>query len=357
MSSLNGDGLLVPMFPRSERDTSAATFLGRTMNTLILLTDPKFATYSHSLNAWYFSSGKQVCGMRMISTLHNAIGTEGILGIEKLLCCKSRNELSRLFKFYENIQAYGAILEQFRDAMFPEWKSPGGGSEIYDIALRKIVKLMVPLTKSFLRIGQLQLLRKMLWNDLRLAADAKMSHTCVVANKLLMINYMEKGTKIETDDSIESFSDMIASCGLADPMATIFCKASAMEGLPSLITLFVIHTMRESNLTYDPDFGALVGKEDVSIDGWSIIAGVATVLKQFNAAYTKSVFSLLGQYITCSLTSHLAKARAEELPRVSVEVQNILIFIKQLCSIARLESTVFFEQIPQYLVEMIAASS
>lgn len=354
---INSDdgGVSIPFFARSESDPSAATFIGRTMNALLQLTKPKYCIYSNSLHGWYFSSGEQVCGMRTIATLRNAIGVEGLIGIDKLLCCKNRSELSRLFKFYNNIQTYSTILEQFRDAIYPEWKRPKNGLNIYEAALKKIVKLMVPLTKSFCQIGQLQLIRKMVWNDLRLAVDAKVSHSCAVTNKFLMFNLTGQGNMIETNHSVGNFSDMIVSCGLTDPIATVFFQTNSLEGLPSLITLFVIHTMRE--LSFDPDFGALVGKEDESIDGWAVVAGIATVLRQFNATYTKSVFALLGQYVTCALTSHLAKARVEELPRINKEVRNILIFMRQLRSIANIESSILFDQIPQHLWEMIGASN
>ena len=89
------DGVSIPLFPRSESDLSAATFIGRTMNALLQLTEPKYTTYSNYLYGWYFSSGKQVCGMKTISTLRNAIGFEGVVGIEKLFACKIRNELIR----------------------------------------------------------------------------------------------------------------------------------------------------------------------------------------------------------------------------------------------------------------------
>ena len=166
---------------------------------------------------------------------------------------------------------------------------------------------------------------------------------------------MKPSHMVENDQSIEKFSDMIVSCGLADPMATVFSRTNSLDGFPSLITLFIINTMRELN--FDSDFGAFVSKEDESIDGWAIIAGIASVLKQFNATYTKSVFALLGQYVKCALKSHVKKARVEELPRISKEVQNILIFMRQLRSIANLDSSVIFDQLPQHLIEMIASSN
>jgi hypothetical protein len=351
----------IPLFPRSESDLSAATFIGRTMNALLQLTEPKYTIYSNYLYGWYFYSGKQVCGMKTISTLRNAIGFEGVVGIEKLFACKIRNELIRFFKFYGNIQSYGTILEQFRDGIFPEWKRPKDGINIYEAALKKLVKLMVPLTKSFCRIGQLQLLRKMLKNELRLTVDSKVSHSCVVANKGVMYNLANNQDNMnnknidKTMDSLNKMSDVILSSGLADPMSTVFLRTDSLEGLPSLITLFIIHAMRELN--FDSDFGSFVGKEDETIDGWCIVTGIATTLRQFNASYIQSVFALLGQYLICSMASHLTKAKVEDAPRVSKEAQNLLIFMRQLRSIANLDSSILYQHVPQCLMEMIGASN
>ena len=314
------DGVPIPFFVRSGYDSSSATFVGRTMNALIHLTDPKHAIYSNHLYGWYLNSGESVCGMRTITCLRNTIGVIGLVGIDKLLCCKIRNELQRFVKFYSNIQTYSVVLEQFRDAIFPEWKHPRDGMNIYEAALRKSLKLMLPLTKSFCRIGQLQLLRRLIKTELQLAVD-------------------DKGATSPHE--------------LTNPLEDVFLHTDSLEGLSSLMTLYIIDIMR--NMNYDSDFGAFLGKEEQSIDGWAVVAGISTVLKQFNFSYTSGLYALIGQYLLCSMESHLENARVEDLPRISRETQNIVVFMRQISSISNIDGAMQFECIPRYLVEMIEA--
>ncbi len=345
-------GIPIPLFGRSVNDSTSATFVGRTMNALIYLTDPKHTIYSNHLYGWYFASGESICGMRTMTCLRNTIGIIGLAGIDKLLSCKIRNELQRFIKFYSNIQSYSVILEQFRDAIFPEWKRPSDGRNIYEAALRRSIKLMLPMTKIFCRIGQLQLLRRLIKTELRLAVDNKVLLSCSICNDHL-VNEMLNQPQSSNVEHLRSVVDDLSTVGLTNPMADVFLHTNSLEGLSSLMTLYVIDASR--NMTYDSDFGALVGKEEESIDGWAAVAGIATVLKQFNASYTTSLFALIGQYLMCSMESHLENARVEELPRVSKETQNIVIFMKQLCSIANVDASAFFQSVPQYLLEMIVA--
>jgi hypothetical protein len=347
------NGVHIPLFSRSGSDKRVTTFMGRILNALLQLTDVKYTLFSNSFCGWYFPSGEQVCGMRTILIMRNALGVNGLLGLDKLLCNRISNELSRLIKFYHNIQSYGAILEQFRDAVYPEWRRPQNGIAIYELALKKIMKLLVPLNKYFCRIGQLQLLRKLLWNELRLGVDTKVSHSCATANQDFIANCKNKNELLEANPNVEAFSDIIAACGLANPMSTIFLQTNSMDGLPSLITLFAIFTMRE--LTFDSDFGSLSGRDNQTIDGWTIIAGIATMLRQINSAYTKSVFALLGQYVVCVMQNNTSKGIHDEVPRFADEVRNILIFMKQLQSLANLEASVVFDHIPSHIIEMIEA--
>eukprot|EP01083_Nonionella_stella_P039145 106465_1 len=133
--------------------------------------------------------------------------------------------------------------------------------------------------------------------------------------------------------------------GGSDPMSTVFTKAHALEGLPALITLFVINYM--PNVSYDHEFQALRGKEDESFDGWSIITGIGTFMKQFNTAYIKATFSLLGQYVTCSMKAHLAKFEIDGPVNSSVmstEAMNTLVLMSQLQSICELDHTVLYDR-------------
>ena len=183
----------IPHYSRSDTDPYASNFIGRTANALIKLTDFKNTIYSKHLNGWLLPSGVEVCGIEMISSVRRAIGIHGIRALDVLLSHKISFELGRFFKYYNGtVQSYGAILEKIRDGLFPEWCIPKDGIDLYGVAVRKTGKLMTPLRMCFCRVGQMQLLRKMLRSELRLSAKLdsnKLSYSIDLMNLDAMKNY------------------------------------------------------------------------------------------------------------------------------------------------------------------------
>ncbi len=299
---------------------------------------------------------------KTVNLLRKSIGVQGIIGVEALTCHKLTNEIESLYKFYGNaIGTYGVMLEQFRDGIFPEWQSPKHGLPFYSAAVTKVSKLMVPLLNFFFRIGQFQLFRRMLKLELMLGSSidaTELLQTVTVANKEI-INILQSKPEICAIDEelvhvIKQVSCIHQAAGCGDPLTTILTKTDALENLPVLITLFVVNYM--TRVSYDHRFQALRGGEGESFDGWPVITGIGTLLKQFNPTYTRATFSLLGQFVTCATKAHLIKAENDD-PLISTgqctEARNTLIFMTQLRSICDLDYSVIQDNVPQYMIEML----
>jgi hypothetical protein len=352
----------IPSFPRTLDDPKSISFMGRTLTALVNLIDPKVTTYSRPLDGWFFhKNGEVVLEAKTINLIRNSIGVQGIIGLEVLTSHKLTNEIESLYKFYGNaIGTYGVMLEKFRDGIFPEWQAPKHGQPFYSAAVAKISKLMVPLLSFFFRIGQFQLLRRMLKVELHLgsridATELLQVVTSVNGDIMAILQGSPDGCILDeqTIGLIKEVSSIHQAVGGGDPMATVFTRTDALENLPVLITLFVINYM--ANVSYDPHFQALRGKEDESFDGWTIITGIGTLLKQFNPAYTKATLSLLAQFVTCSTKAHLTKFENYESHTsngLCMEARNVLIFMTQLRSICGLDHSVLHDHIPQYMIEM-----
>ncbi len=353
----------IPVFPRTINDPKSLSFMGRTLTALVNLLDPKLSTFSRSFDGWYFhKDGNVVLEGETIHLLKKSLGVQGIIGLEVLICHRVTKELESLYKFYGNaIGTYGVMLEKFRDGVFPEWQAPKHGHSFYTAAIAKIGKLMVPLLSFFFRIGQLQLLRKMLKMELNLgsridAIDLLQVATIINGDNIAMIRGNTDNLNLDesTIAFIKEASSLHQAVGGGDPMATVFKRTDALEGLPVLITLFIVHYMPK--VFYDHEFQALRGKEDEeSFDGWTIISGIGTILKQFNPAYTKATFALLGQYVTCATKAHLSKAQNDDSQTssgVCMEARNTLVFLTQLQSIFGLDHSVLHDHVPQFMIEM-----
>ena len=166
----------IPTFPNLN---GSVNFMGRTVGALLRMTDASTTIYSPECGGWYLADGKEVCGSAAIGLLRKSIGAAGLMGVDRLLGFRIVNELRQFLRFYgSTVRAqYNVLLEQIRDGLFPEWKNPPE-HRLYAAAMKKTEKLMLPLLIATRRIGQAQLLRKVIMNELhfRSKVDANVLH-------------------------------------------------------------------------------------------------------------------------------------------------------------------------------------
>lgn len=214
---------------------------------------------------------------------------------------------------------------------------------------------MLPMLTCFRRVGQAQLLRRAIRFELQRSArnNAKIAQQAVsILNASILSSNNE--FKDQPDDMKRLFETMtVVGCG--DPMDTIFMATDPLEGLPLLLLFFVIAYVPK--MKYDTKLGALAKvKLGYGVDGWPIIAGVATMLKQFHPSYAKSFLAYLGQFIRVSVQTYAEKkAKKDENSRIAEDLQSTIIFVTQFCDISSIPSSALYEHVPQYLLEMCSS--
>lgn len=351
----------IPILPKEETDdTKSLTFVGRTIAAMLLLLDSKSTSYCRSLNSWFTHEDfEPVIGTNEIARLKSAMGVQGLHALEYFLCEKISLEIESLFQFYENaLSTYGVTLEKFRDGIYPEWQYPRHGASIYSSAVAKLGKLFASLSTFLKRIGTFQLLRKMIKTELlitsRIDADSlvEISHAL---NSAVMENLYDSRTGNDTVSTAAKISSALhETIGEGDVMSTIFVKSNTLEGLPSLLVIFIINCM--ANAKMDRNFQGLRGKEDESFDGWVMATGIGTLMRQFHATYTDATFALLGQFVKCTLDVWFHKGNSENgfVEANSKELGlNTISFMKQIRDVCDLDHDTIYEYIPQHLCEML----
>jgi WASH complex subunit strumpellin len=342
---------------------------------LIKISDAQYTTYSLERNGWFMSDERVVCGLNTISLIRDAIGVYGLSGLDRLLCYRALHELHRFVKFFRtNVSKQGVLLEQLRDEvsstgfsfhsthvcanssfvgdqLFPEWRTPKNAVAIYAAASKKTEMLMLPMLTCFRRVGQAQLLRRMIRFELQRCAkaDAKLlNHTICTYNTMMSANQSPGGT---TED-VKNMCDLTVAVGVGDPMQTIFMKTDTLEGLPVLLLLFIITYTQK--LTFNPAFGSLSKvKAGYPIDGWPIIAGISTLVKQFHPSYGKSFLAYLGQFIRVSVTEYTSKGGNEDTTRLAADsLKSCVVLAEQFCDISGLPRSALYEHVPQYIFEL-----
>lgn len=385
-SKFQSDIVVIPRFPRTQNEPSCINFMGRIVSMLIKITDAQYTTYSLSESGWYMRDGSEVCGLKTISLLRQAIGIYGLTGLDRLLCYRILHELHRFVKFFRtNVSKQAVLLEQLRDEvskcmnnylahftsnlisivhflslythkyqLFPEWKTPTNAVTIYQSGSKKTEMLMLPLLTCFRRVGQAQLLRRMIRFELQRCArvDAKLLQHTVSAYNAAVLSTPHQTLAGEPDD-VKNICDLTISLGISEPMETIFMKTDPLEGLPVLMLFFVITYIPK--LSYNSTYGSLSKvKSGYPIDGWPIVAGISTLLKQFHPSYAKSFLAYVGQFIRVSVKAYAARRQAknEDAARLAEDLKNSIVLLEQFCDISGLPKSALHEHVPEYVCEM-----
>lgn len=306
---------------------------------------------------------------------------------------------AQFLKFYSStVRQFAVLLEQIRDGLFPEWKTPPE-YRLYAAAMKKTEKLMLPLLIAMRRIGQAQLLRKIIANELhfRSKLDANVLHNALgafdevsQAHETLtgarergpepsipqtltqtppqsLVNdirkhYRDDSNPIPSESNavLEQTSTLLDSNGSSDPLQKVYITTDPLEGLPVLLMLFT--TAYAQKLKYSTDFGTLVRvKASYPLDGWPLVVGMGTLLKQCHPSYAQALLSYQAQFCRASIIE-VTKAQAAagksaaslQMPR---EVTNTLVFAKTLAEVLSLDPTVLHQHIPQYLMQNLTVVS
>jgi WASH complex subunit strumpellin len=356
-SAFQSEIVPIPRFSRTQNEPTCINFMGRIVSMLIKITDTQYTTFSIEKSGWFMNDGTEVCGLKTLSLLRQAVGISGLTGIDRLLCYRILHELHRFVKFFRtNVTKQGVLLEQLRDELYPEWKTPTKAVSIYASGTKKAEMLMLPMLTCFRRIGQAQMLRRMIRFQLERCsrADAKMlaqSVSTLNASVLSSDDPFEGSSG--SDPLMKKYCDMSLAVGIGDPLQTVFMATDPLEGLPVLLLLFVITYVPK--LSYNAMFGALSKtKSGYPIDGWPLIAGISTLLKQFHPSYAKSFLAYLGQFVRVSITAYFERkqGKKEVVLRLKEDLRSTLVLVNQFCDISSIPKSELHEHIPQYMMEM-----
>ena len=223
----------------------------------------------------------------------------------------------------------------------------------YASGAKKTEMLMLPMLTCFRRVGQAQLLRRMIRFELQRCSrvDAKLLQQSVAITNASVLSSQEFFK--DDPESKKKLCDLAVAVGNGDPLDSVFMATDPLEGLPVLLLFFVLFYVPK--LTYDQKFGSLAKvKGSYPIDGWPVVAGICTLLKQFHPSYAKSFLAYAGQFIRVSIQTFAERrqGKKEEVSRLAADLKNSIIFINQFCDLSNLPISALHEHVPQYLLEM-----
>lgn len=139
---------------------------------------------------------------------------------------------------------------------------------------------------------------------------------------------------------LRELTTLLEKCGMDDPLARIHVTTDPVEGLS--VFLFVFTMAYITKLEYDKRFGTLTRKKpNYPLDGYVLIVGLVTLLRQFHPVYTSQYLKLLGQYVRVSI---------ESKPELTPDVLALTRFVRNLCSLLRIRKEMVDTIVPLHLV-------
>jgi WASH complex subunit strumpellin len=301
------------------------------------------------------------------------IGLQGLTGLDKLMSFRLVYTLRSMLDDFKagmlNAQKDG--LGELEGALYPTHDLPDSGLKAYASPfMKKISKLTGAMLEPILRIGQVQLLRRHIANELYFA--------CKLDSNLLF-NALDNVNKSIIKDIREHYrnqskpypdldnpilpevSKYLDGAGMNDPFAKIYItNADPLDGFAIVLLYLVISNCEK--LTWNHNFCTLMAKKapdglmskggTYPIDGAPLVVGIATVLKQLHVSISRQFFGLLGQYIRCNVKA--AFANKTKPATLSVEVLTILLFVDQYCKFTKTSRKEMEYFIPAYLFNAMA---
>ncbi|KAJ1461470.1 WASH complex, subunit strumpellin [Pelagophyceae sp. CCMP2097] len=359
-SKFQSSAVPIPRYaPLRAKGDDALNFMGRTLNALLRLTSPASTSFAPEKAGWFDESRWERCGVKTLQILERAVGVVGLAGLDKLLAFRIVHDLSALVDGYASLVAPQAMfLEQLRDALHPNQHLPSQrNAKLYQGAVRQVEKVMPELLHRIRAVGHAQLLRRAIAHALKFKSQTDANALFLsLANvdSAVLGDVMEHYRSPETvayplpdggaqkpRKLLQDLSRLLDASGLGDPAQKIYVVTQALEGLPTLLLLFVLSYM--GKLEYCPRLGTLVKRKlSYPIDGAVLLFGVYTLCKQFHPTYMRQLLDHLCQFICSTLAVVHAEAQ-KTAPKdpdnsIPVEVLNTIWFVDQLVRLGGLAS-------------------
>jgi len=162
----------------------------------------------------------------------------------------------------------------------------------------QVVKHLDAMTNLIVGVGQAQLLRKQISNELNFSCrlDSKLL-CCALKNmntgilKDIRAHYrdQEKNPYPKEDNPLLGELCKYLECaGLSDPVTKIYITSDPLQGFAVFLFAFLLSKL--SALTYSKEFDTMMRRDrKVLIDGAPLIYGVVTILQQFHPSYVAHV--------------------------------------------------------------------
>uniref|UniRef100_A0A673MSB5 WASH complex subunit 5 n=1 Tax=Sinocyclocheilus rhinocerous TaxID=307959 RepID=A0A673MSB5_9TELE len=346
----------IPKYPSVDE---SATFIGRLCREILRITDPKTTCYIDQLNTWYdMRTHQEVTNNRLFSEIQDTLGTFGLNGLDRLLCFMIVKELQNfLTVLQKNILKDKAVVDIFKallSAVNPVKGIVANASKVYVNAVTKTQKIWPPYLEAIMKVGQMQILRQQIANELNYSCKFDSKHLAAALDNLnksllsdIEAHYQDPSLPYPKEDNtlLYEITAYLEAAGIQNPLNKIYITTKRLPYFPIVNFLFLIAQLPK--LQNNKSQGMTCRKAADPVDWAPLVLGLLTLLKQFHSRYTEQFLALIGQFIR----SIMEQCTSQKIPDMPSDVVGALMFLEDYVRYTKLPRKVAEAHVPSFVFD------
>ena len=341
-------------------DVYSVNFVGRLARELLRITDPKNTIYVHQMGCWYDSKTRhEIVNPRVFSLILKSIGTSGINGLDKLISFMIYSELSNIKKFIEKTilrdKVWQPLLVSISTQSSEDLPEEAPSSEIlnkmYIPLLEKANKSCAPLNDAIMRVGQMQVVRSSIAQELKTSCKFQSRHlasTLSTVNQVVLSEIQNNKIQPKDDSSfLFELSNYLDWTGISEPMSKVYISPKPISELD--VICFVLAASQISKFTYIKSINGISAKRLAdSADGFPFVIGLLTLLRQFHENQLSRFLAHSCRYINLMVSS--SGNRKNSVPDLPQDVFTFMSFLEEFTTSGNINRS-FLSNLPPFLFD------
>ncbi|XP_038666101.1 WASH complex subunit 5 isoform X1 [Scyliorhinus canicula] len=346
--------------PKFQPVDESVTFIGRLCSEILRITDPKMTCYIDQINTWYdMKTHQEVTNKQLFSEIQNSLGTFGLNGLDRLLCFMIVKELQIfLDMLHRNVLRDRAVMDTIKPFQLnvnPVKGIIANSSKVYSAAVTKTQKVWSSYQDSILKVGQMQILRQQIANELSYSCKFDSKHLAAALENLnrslladVEAHYQDPTLPYPKDGNtlLYEITAYMEAAGIHNPLSKIYVTTKRLPYFPVVNFLFLISQLPK--VQYVKNQGMVCKKSTDPTDWPPLVVGLVTLLKQFHSRYTEHFLALIGQFVRSTVEQCTTSQKIPEMPADAVAA---LMFLENYIYYAKLSRKVVEAHVPSFIFD------
>ncbi|TSK20198.1 WASH complex subunit 5 [Bagarius yarrelli] len=226
-------------------------------------------------------------------------------------------------------------------------------SKVYTNAVAKTQKIWPAYLESIMKVGQMQILRLQVANELNYSCKFDSKHLAAALDNLnkslladIEAHYQDPSLPYPKENTLlYEFTAYLEAAGIHNPLNKIYITTKRLPYFPTVNFLFLIAHLPK--LQYTKNQGMTCRRAADPVDWVPLVLGLLTLFKQFHSRYTEQFLALIGQFIR----SIMEQCTSQKIPDMPADVVGALMFLEDYVRYTKLSRKVVEAHIPSFIFD------